>query len=106
MKFIISEEKIDKLKKQIQTFIDYALNSIREQSEDWGLGEMDELYEIDSIDKIVIDRIVPNKKLVVYIDIYQNKERDDYDNTMAEIRYTLKDIFPNIVIRSNEIILK
>jgi hypothetical protein len=105
MKFIISENKLEKLEKQIQIFIDYTLNTIREQSEEWGLGEMDELYEIDSIDKISINRITPHKKLIVYIDIYQNKERDDYDNTMAEIQYTLKDIFPNIVIHLNEIIL-
>jgi len=106
MKIIITENKIEKLKNHIQTFIDYALNSIRKQSEDWGLGEMDELYEIDSIDKIVVDRIVTFERLKIYIDIYQNKKRDEYDNTMAEIQYTLKDIFPNIVIHLNEIILK
>jgi len=106
MKFIITENKIEKLKNHIQTFIDYALNSIREQSEDWGLGEMDELYEIDSIDKIVINKIVPKKKTIIFVDIYQNKSRSDYDNTLAEIEFSLNEIFPNIVIKLNKIILK
>ena len=106
MKIIITENKIEKLKNHIQTFIDYALNSIREQSEDWGLGEMDELYEIDSIDKIVINKIVPKKKNMVFVDIYQNKTRSDYDNTLAEIEFSLNEIFPNIVIKLNKIIIK
>lgn len=106
MKFIITENKIEKLKTHIQTFIDYALTSIRQESEDWGLGEMDELYEIDSIDKILINKIIPKKKTIVFVDIYQNKKRRDYDNTLAGIEFILNDLFPNIVIRLNKIILK
>jgi hypothetical protein len=75
MKYVVTSEQVESLKNNIQTFIDYSLNSIREQSEEWGLGEMDELDEIDSIDKIVIDRIVTYSRLVVYLNIYQNKEK-------------------------------
>jgi hypothetical protein len=94
----------NKLKKIVQGQIDSALILMRHESEDWGLGEMDELYEIDSIDKIVVDRIVTQEHFEVYVDIYQNKKRHDYDNTLAEIEYSLEDIFPNVVIHINEII--
>ena len=106
MKYVVTSEQVESLKNNIQTFIDYSLNSIREQSEEWGLGEMDELDEIDSIDKIVIDRIVTYSRLVVYLNIYQNKEREDYDNTMAELQYMMNDIFPTIVFHLNEVILE
>jgi hypothetical protein len=104
MKYVITPEQVESLKNNIQTFVDYALNSIRTQSEDWGLGEMDELDEIDSIDKIVVDRIVPYSRLVVYVDIHQNKDRDEYDNTISELQYILEDMFPGIVFHLNEII--
>lgn len=103
MKLTITNKQLDKLKENVQRFVDYAINDIREQSEDWGLGEMDELEEIDSIDKVVVDRIVNHSRFVVYVDIIQNRERDEYDNTLAELQYALKDIFPNIVIHLNEI---
>jgi hypothetical protein len=95
----------NKLKKIVQSQIDVCLNNIRQESEDWGLGEMDELYEIDSIDKIVVDRVVTFERFKIYIDIYQNKPRDEYDNTMAEIQYQLNDIFPDVVIHLNEIMV-
>jgi hypothetical protein len=104
MDYVVTEEQINSLKKHIQNLIDYTLNSIREQSEDWGLGEMDEIEEIESIDKIVIDRIVPHSRLVVYADIHQKHFREDYDNVLAELQYTLKDYFPAIVFHLNNII--
>ena len=104
MKYVITPEQVESLKNNIQTFVDYALNSIRTQSEDWGLGEMDELDEIDSIDKIVVDRIVPYSRLLVYVDIHQNKDREEYDNTISELQYILEDMFPGIVFHLNEII--
>lgn len=94
----------NRLKKIVQSQIDICLNNIRQESEDWGLGEMDELYEIDSVDEIVIDRIVTSERFEIYIDIYQNKPRDEYDNTIAGIEYQLNDIFKDVVIHLNEII--
>ena len=67
MKYIITENQIDKLQVHIQNVIDSELDNIREESEEWGLGEMDELDEIDSIDKIVIDRISTYTGLKVYV---------------------------------------
>jgi len=104
MNIEITDKQLAKLKESIQTFVDYALNGIREQSEDWGLGEMDELDEINSIDKIVVNRVVPYNRIVVYVDIYQNRDREEYDNTLAELQYVLSDIFPNIVFHINEVL--
>jgi hypothetical protein len=106
MKFIITEHKIEKLRPFIQTQINYELNSIREESEDWGLGEMDELNEIDSINRIEIDRIESDSGIKVYVNIYQNYDydRDDYYNSISSIEYNLDSWFPNISIILNEII--
>jgi len=104
MKIIITENQIDKLQVHIQNVIDSELDSIREESQEWGLGEMDELDEIDSINKIVIDRIVPHIGIVVYIDIYSKTDRDDFDNIRAEIQYRVSEWVPNVKLFINNII--
>lgn len=103
MKYIITENQLDKLESIIQNVINSELNAIREESEDWGLGEMDELHEVDSIDKIVIDRIVPYTRTKVYVDIYSNTDRDDFDNIRAEIQYRVSEWVPNVEIYINDI---
>jgi len=104
MKFLITENQIDKLQVHIQNVIDSELDNIREESEEWGLGEMDELDEVDSIDKIVIDRIVPHIGIVVYIDIYSKTDREDFDNIRAEIQYRVSEWVPNVKLFINNII--
>lgn len=104
MKIIITENQIDKLRVHIQNVIDSELDNIREESQEWGLGEMDELDEVDSIDKIVIDRVVPHIGIVVYIDIYTNTGREDFDNIRAEIQYKVSEWIPNVKLFINEII--
>lgn len=104
MKYIIEDNQLQVLGNHIQSLIDTSLNSIREESEDWGLGEMDELDEIDSIDSITIDRIVPYIGTKVYIDIHSKTDREDFDNTRAEIQYMLEQWIPNIKLFINEII--
>jgi len=104
MKIIITENQIDKLQVHIQNVIDSELDNIREESEEWGLGEMDELDEVDSIDKIVIDRIVPHVGIVVYIDIYTITGREDFDNIRAEIQYRVSEWVPNVKLFINNII--
>ena len=106
MKIIITENQIDKLQSHIQNLIDSELDNIREESEEsdeWGAGEMDLLYEIDSIDKIVIDRIVPYIGIVVYINIYTNTGLEDFDNIRAEIQYRVSGWVPNVKLFINEI---
>lgn len=102
----ITEQQLDKLKVIIQNIIDSELNSLREQSEEWGLGEMDELHELDSIDKIVIDRVVPYTKIKVYVNLYKNSDREDFDMVLSELRYQLEQWVPNSVLLLNEIIDK
>jgi hypothetical protein len=79
MKYEITEKQLEKLKKVIQGFIDSALDSLRKMSEDWGLGQMDEYDEVRSVEKIVVDRIVPYTGINVYIDMYVKNDRD-YNN--------------------------
>lgn len=100
MKIIITEDKIDKLKSLIQSQINYELNNIREESEDWGLGEMDELEEIDSINRIEVAGIDSDSGIKVYVNIYQNEnyDRDDYYNVISSIEYGLNSWLPNITI--------
>jgi len=104
MKILITENQIDKLQVHIQNVIDSELDNIREESQEWGLGEMDELDEVDSIDKIVIDRIVPHIGIVVYIDIYSKTDREDFDNIRAEIQYRVSEWVPNVKLFINNII--
>jgi hypothetical protein len=106
MKFVISETQNNKLKEHIQYLIDSELDNIKNDSDDWGMGEMDALMEIGSIDKIVIDRIVPHMGTVVYIDIIRKPNMDfryEYDNTLSEIEYRIEDWIPNIKIFINDI---
>jgi hypothetical protein len=103
IKKTINEEK-NSLRELIQPLIDDSLETIRKASEEFGLGEMDELDEIESVDKIVIDRIVKSDKIKVYINIYKTTKRLDFDNIRAEIQYHLDDWIPNIELYINEII--
>jgi len=103
IKKTINEEK-NSLRELIQPLIDDSLETIRKASEEFGLGEMDELDEIESVDKIVIDRIVKSDKIKVYINIYKTSNRFDFDNIRAEIQYLLDDWIPNIELYINEII--
>jgi len=100
MKFKIPEEK---LIKHIQNFIDFSLKSIREESEDWGLGEMHELEVLNSLNRIEIDRIVAITKIKVYINMYLNYYYDDMDELRSEIQYKLEDWIPNVELYINQL---
>jgi hypothetical protein len=103
MKYEVTEKQLEKLKKVIQGFIDSALDSLRKMSEDWGLGQMDEYDEVRSVEKIVVDRIVPYTGINVYIDMYVKNDRD-YNNVRGEIQYRLEPHFPSLKLFINEII--
>jgi hypothetical protein len=104
MKVEINDKQLEKVHKITQGLIDSELNSLREESEEWGLGEMDELDEINSVDKIIINRISPFQGISVYINIYTNTGREEYDNVRGEIQYRISEWFPNIKLFINEII--
>jgi len=104
MKFIITESQAKSLHNVIQGVINSTLDIIREESEDWGMGEMDELDEVSSVNKIVVNRVVKISKIKVYINIYKNSKREDFDNLRAEIQYRLEDWLPNIELYIENII--
>ncbi len=104
MKIIISESQKSRMYSIIQNLIDSELNKIREESENWGLGEMDELDEIQSIERIEVDNISTVDGVKVYINIYKNSQRNDFQNTRGELQYYIQDIIPNIKIFINDII--
>jgi hypothetical protein len=98
---VINESKIiDFLQKKINNTIE----QIREDSENWGLGEMDGLDEIQSIEKIEIDRFVNFTRPVIYVNIFVNSQRRDFDNVMSEINYHIQKLLPSSFVQVNEII--
>ena len=105
MRIIINENQIDQLQIHIQNLIDSELDSLREESMEWGLGEMDEYNEISSVNKIVISRIVPYTGIKVYVNLYVSDEyREDYNNLRSEIQFRVSEWIPNIKIFIDEII--
>ena len=74
MRYIISESQVKSLHNVIQGMINSTLDIIREESEDWGMGEMDELDEVSSVNKIVVDRVVKISKIKVYDFKWKNSE--------------------------------
>lgn len=104
MRFIITESQKKQIDKIIQELINSELESIQIESEDWGMGEMDEIDEVQSVDKIVVDRVVTINKIKVYVNIYKNSNRYDFDNLRAEIQYRLERWLPNIELYIEDII--
>jgi hypothetical protein len=104
MKIEITDKQLEKLQKHIQNLIDGELDNLREESQDWGLGEMDELEELESVKRIEIDRIVPYTGLNVYLNFYVSGNREDFDNIRGTIQYLIGTHFPNIKLFFNDII--
>ena len=104
MKYIIDQKQLEITKNLIQGLINSKLDSLREESEEWGLGEMDELHEVQSVDKIEVVDVVMSGKIKVLINIYRTQLRDDFDNITEEIQYRLEDLLPNIELELNDII--
>jgi hypothetical protein len=104
MKNELSDSQLKKLSTYIQSIIDAELNFLKQESEDWGLGEMDEIDEVQSIEKIEIDRIVPHTGVKVYINIYTTSDREEFNNVRSEIQYRLESYLPKIKLFINLII--
>lgn len=88
----------------IQKIIDSALEDLQDQAFEMGLGEMDELDEINSVDKIKVTNFVKNDVPVLYIDLYVNSDRRDYDNIIPSMEYEVEKYIGNIQIIVDNII--
>jgi hypothetical protein len=105
MKIIISENKVESLKRIAQDLIDNELNNLRIMSdEEWGMGEMDEIEEVSSIDKIIVDRIEMSDGVNVHIDMYVLSDREEFDLVLGAVEYSLEQWLPNLKVHVNEII--
>jgi len=88
----------------LQRMIDGGLQKLRNSTEEMGLGEMDELDEINSVDEIKITNFVKDKVPVLYVDLYVNSNRDDFDNIIYTMEYELEKHIGNIQIIVDKII--
>jgi hypothetical protein len=104
-KIIITEMQSDKLYKPIQKLIDKSVKKIKMEAEDWGMDAMDEIHEVTSVDRIEIDRIDLSKGMIkVYVNVYINGTRNDFDNFLNELEYYINNFLPSVTIIENEII--
>lgn len=90
-----------KIEMGLQRIIDNALQSLQDEAFDMGLGEMDELDEISSVDKIKVKDFVNGEVPVLYVDLYVNSNRRDFDNIIANMEYEVGKYIPNVQIINN-----
>ena len=104
MKYIVTESQVKTLQDQIQGLIDSTLDTIRKESDEWGMGEMDELDEVSSVDKIVVNYVDKTVFIMVSVTIHKNSKREDFDNLINEIESRMDDWIPNIELYIEDII--
>lgn len=106
MKIIITESKVGQIKTLVQEIIDDELNNLRQEAdEEWGLGEMDEIDEVGSVEKIVVDEIKTTDGISVNVNLYLNTDREDFEIILPMIEYTIEQWIPNAKININKIYL-
>jgi len=102
MKFIISENKVESLKQIAQDLINNELNNLRIMSdEEWGMGEMDEISEVASVDKIIVDKLEMSDGVNIYVDMYVSTDREEFDLVIGAVEYSLEQWFPNVKVLTN-----
>ena len=104
MKFIITESQGKSIDNMIQRMIDSTLDIIKEESDDWGMGEMDELDEVSSVENIVVNNVVKTDGILVSVTIHKNSKREDFDNLIEEIGARISEWIPNIELYIENII--
>ena len=88
----------------IQKIIDGTLQKLQDDTFEMGLGEMDELDEINSVDKIKVTNFVWDKVPVLNVDLYVNSDREDFDNIIAAMEYDVEKYIANSQIIVDNII--
>lgn len=94
MKYILNQSQLSNLKNFVQKFIDSELDTIKIESDDWGLDMIRELYVIRSVDKIVVDGVNLEQGINIYVTIHTRRshkkfDEDDYNSLIDEISYKL-----------------
>ena len=97
----ITESNIER---GLQRMINNVLQRLQNSTEEMGLGEMDELDEINSIDEIKVTNFVKDKTPVLYVDLYVNSNRKDFDNIIATMEYEVEKHMGDIQIIVDKII--
>ena len=106
MKILISENKIEQLKIFVQEILDDELNNLRQMAdEEWGMGEMDEIDEVSSVEKIVVDEIKTTDGISVNVNLYLNTDREDFEIILPMIEYVIEQWFPNAKIHIEKVYL-
>ena len=103
MKFKVPQSKLIAL---AQTAVDNTLMTIKNESEDWGMGEMSELAQVDGVEKIEVIK-VEKKGNPFKIDVifYVNNDRIYYSELIEEISARVdQDWIPNSYIHVIEFI--
>lgn len=97
----ITESKITN---NIQNIVTRSLEKMQDYTFEMGLGEMDELNEINSVDEIKVKNIVMDEVPLLYVDIYVNSDRRDFDNVVSEIEAEVSRYLPKAQIIVDEMI--
>lgn len=103
-KILKEYEEENKILKFAQSTVNRTLNNLRKLAdEEFGLGEMDEMDEINSVDEIIVKDVIIGDNSVVVLDLLKNSNRQDFDNLKAELWYDLDRYIPKVKIEMNVI---
>ena len=65
---------------------------------------MDELDEVSSVNKIIVNDVVKTDGILVSVTIHKNSKREDFDNLIEEIGARASEWIPNIELFIENII--
>jgi len=74
----------------LEEILEYELEELRNESEDWGLGEMNELDQLNAIEDLKIVNLVKVTKIKIYVDILTITNRHYFDEVMSELESRLQ----------------
>jgi len=93
-----------KMGEGIQMLVNQSLQYLKSLTDEMGLGEMDDLEEIESVDEIKVTNVVIDNEPIVYVDFYVNSQRRDFDNIILTIEYEVGKYLPNVRVVVDNII--
>ena len=87
-----------------QRLVNNIFKKMEDDSFEYGLGEMDELAEIESVDNVIIIKYLNDEVPVLSVDLYVNSDRRDFDNYIGELEYNLSKYISKVQVTVNRII--